>query len=157
MCTLDTLIFCNNSLKSVNQRSVNTLLDAFKKNYRLAVIRMSLNQIASPLAARIFSSVTGSSTLKTLDLSDNVIGDAGLETIVEFLVEARHVSIINLENNRVSDKGMLHICRGKFKLILVPNRNVNAHIFIESQNRKNSTDISSVAGVHLQNFIVFEF
>ena len=73
MCTLDTLIFINNSLKSVKKESVTILLDSFKKNYRLAVIRFSFNQIQDPLANQIFSRVTGCGALQTLNLSDNLI------------------------------------------------------------------------------------
>jgi hypothetical protein len=75
MCTLDTLIFVNNCLKSVQPGWIDKLLDSFKRNYRLAVIRFSMNQIADPTATRILSAVTGCQALQTLILSDNVIGD----------------------------------------------------------------------------------
>ena len=75
MCTLDSLIFVNNSLKSVKHKWLNKLLDALKRNYRLSLICFSMNQIANPLAARILTAVTGCPALQTLILSDNVIGD----------------------------------------------------------------------------------
>jgi len=113
MCTLDTLIFCNNSLKSIKEKYFKTLLDSFKFNYRLASIRFSLNQIASPTATYIFSAVTGSRRLKTLNLDDNIVGDAGMVSVTKLLQDTVTLTTLSLENNRVSDEGMLHICRGK--------------------------------------------
>ena len=112
MCTLNTLIFCNNSLKSVKEEALKTLFDSFKKNYRLTLIRFSSNQIDDRTASRLFSATAGCVALETLDLSDNVIGDAGMENVAALLIDATNLKALVLENNRVSDTGILHICRG---------------------------------------------
>jgi hypothetical protein len=112
MCTLNTLMFCNNSLKSVKEEALKTLFDSFKKNYRLTLIRFSSNQIDDRTASRLFSATAGCVALETLDLSDNVIGDAGMENVAALLIDATNLKALILENNRVSDAGILHICRG---------------------------------------------
>lgn len=127
MCTLDTLIFINNSLKSVRKESVTILLGSFKKNYRLAVIRFSFNQIQDPLANHIFSGVTGCVALQTLNLSDNLIGDAGTQACVKLLAETPQLTALVLENNRISDQGMLHICRGLVRNARLKELNLNGN------------------------------
>lgn len=75
MCVLTQLIFVNNCLKSVKQKELNKLLDAFKRNYRLSLICFSMNQIGNPMARCILTALRGCPALQTLILSDNVIGD----------------------------------------------------------------------------------
>lgn len=112
MCTIDTLIFSNNSLNSVKQKFLEPLFRSFRNNYRLAVLRFSFNQIANHTASHIFSAAAGCYALNTLNLSDNIIGDSGLETAASLLSEAAHLTTLNLENNRISDIGVRHICYG---------------------------------------------
>jgi len=116
MCTLDTLIFLNNSLNSVKQKFMDLLLSSFRNNYRIAVLRFSFNQIANHTASRIFSAAAACYALRIMNLSDNIIGDSGLETIATLLEESKNLTTLNLENNRVSDVGVRHICQGWCRL-----------------------------------------
>jgi Ran GTPase-activating protein (RanGAP) involved in mRNA processing and transport len=53
-----------------------------------------------------------------MNLSDNIIGDSGLETVATLLEETVNLTTLNLENNRVSDVGVRHICQGWCRLFM---------------------------------------
>ncbi|XP_027855737.1 protein phosphatase 1 regulatory subunit 37 [Xiphophorus couchianus] len=93
--------------------SLFTLVCALKINRALLELHLSSNQLNGYQdAMQLGDLLRYNSTLQTLELSDNVLGDAGLEELCDGLSrQTKGLKVLILKNNQITERGMNHLAK----------------------------------------------
>ncbi|XP_014906785.1 protein phosphatase 1 regulatory subunit 37 isoform X1 [Poecilia latipinna] len=93
--------------------SLFTLVGALKTNRALLELHLSSNQLNGYQdAMQLGDLLRYNNTLQTLELSDNVLADAGLEELCDGLSrQTKGLKVLILKNNQITERGMNHLAR----------------------------------------------
>ncbi|PWA16586.1 hypothetical protein CCH79_00004461 [Gambusia affinis] len=93
--------------------SLFTLVRALKTNRALLELHLSSNQLNGYQdAMQLGELLRYNNTLQTLELSDNVLGDPGLEELCDGLSrQTKGLKVLILKNNQITERGMNHLAK----------------------------------------------
>ncbi|XP_008398358.1 protein phosphatase 1 regulatory subunit 37 isoform X5 [Poecilia reticulata] len=93
--------------------SLFTLVRALKTNRALLELHLSSNQLNGYQdAMQLGDLLIYNNTLQTLELSDNVLADTGLEELCDGLSrQTKGLKVLILKNNQITERGMNHLAK----------------------------------------------